>query len=161
MELSPDILAQVKNTILSKQFDGRYQEFLSQNLFPEEFITEEWKLAAMNALLFASPLTLGISVPEFETLVKALDASQINLLQFSILSNNLESRTANDLRMPLIQYLKSMLCAFNAQQKWKEITDPMRQQVVDELTDPSRIKAAVAGKFTERPAGMGAIKAEA
>lgn len=161
MALNQQALKQIQDQLLSQQFDGKFQEALKKEFFPKEDLTEVWLTSAEMALLYTSPLALGIPASDFRELYTALEKREITLLQFSILSNNLEIRTQNELGIRGEGYLMMMEQAYEMAMKWRAITDPMRKEVADAIRNSLNIKQAPAGKFNERPTGMGAVKAEA
>lgn len=145
----------------------RFNEEFQKELMAREFDVDlpcDWKAAARDALSYASPLSLGVNALEFKSISDAVDISidkKLTLFQFAILSNNLEARTAKELQMFLPGYIDLILMAGEFSKKWNEVTKDLREEVTKRITTDEQMKAAAAGENKTRPAGMGAVKAQA
>lgn len=130
---------------IAEQFDKKFKEKLTNTVIDFN-PTEEWREQAQEALRFASPMSLGINAEDFEDLVKTV-TSQLNCYQFALLSNNLESRSANDLEYnDLNKYAKFMKLAGSYQIKWVEQTNSMRDEILKTLEPTKPIMSAVKGE---------------
>jgi hypothetical protein len=115
------------------KFNDEYQKALKEIPIPFE-ITEEWKTNALNALHFASPISLGITAQEMYDLRDALkNDEELSLYQFAVLNNNMEARTANELGLCLSSYLDHQIDVSRNTTQWNEVTTPLRDGILEKI----------------------------
>jgi hypothetical protein len=118
--------------IIAQKFETEYQAALKAEKFPRDLVSDNWLSNAGKALRFASPLSLGIQPEEMVELIELPD-DEINLYQFAILSNNLESRTASEMNMTSDEYCEMITEAGQLSKEWNNITKAMRDTILAKL----------------------------
>jgi hypothetical protein len=118
--------------VIAQKFETEYQAALKAEKFPVQLITSDWMNDAVSALRFASPLSLGVQPDEMVQLFQ-LKHKEINLYQFAILSNNLESRTASEMNMTSDEYCEMVTTAGQLSKEWNNITKAMRDGILARL----------------------------
>lgn len=130
------------NTMASK-FETEYTKALKEEYFPKEFIEAFWLHDALKALEFASPLSLGIMPAEMVEIFSIRPSQPINLYQFAILSNNLETRTMKEMKMTAVEYCEMITMAGKMSKKWNEIVkairDSLMQRIQEEQTELNQV----------------------
>jgi hypothetical protein len=145
----------------AQQFNEAFQKKLSETSFPVESISEQWKRMAQQALFFVSIIKLGIDPADLQRLFLTLrKGGPLSMLDFSILSNNLQARTPFELELGLSEYIEFMKGADELVKVWQEIAQPMREVVEKELQEELQKKAAEKG-IAKHPGIMNPIKGEA
>lgn len=138
------------NPNLIQQFNERKQKALQTQLMPVENIPFNWFAAAKGALLLTSPITLGITPSDLERLFKS-DQYKLSLMDFAILSNNLETKSAKDMDMSMGVYLQTLTEGEAAVKQWHaivaEIDDNIKQQLAQEAL---KKKEQPLGSFTPK-----------
>lgn len=89
-----------QNLNLVEQISQRFTEKLLNTPFPVDRLSEHWKRAAFIALKKASPVSTGISHTDLAALYRmGAENLQLSFQQFATLSNNLDTKSADDLGM--------------------------------------------------------------
>jgi hypothetical protein len=135
--------------IIAQKFETEYQAALKEEKFPRELVTYSWITNALAALRFASPLSLGLQPDEMVELINLRSNKEINLYQFAILSNNLESRTAHELNMTADEYCEMIIEAGQLSKEWNNITKAMRDGIVARLQAEQQAEQAEIEKVIE------------
>lgn len=138
------------NKTVIEQYNERKQKALQTQLMPTDKITCGWFEAAIKALWLTSPIALGITPTDLATLYnKDLDA--LTLMDFAVLTNNLESKSANDLQVSMTSYLQILVVGEVAVKHWQsivaEIDDQIKQQLAQEAI---KAKEQPVGSFTTK-----------
>ncbi len=125
----------------------RFNEVFAQELAKRTMlvIPYEWIEKAIEALSFASPLTLGVSPEEFSRLARIVPCAAdefITLYDFANLSNNLEARTPKDLGLSLPDYSMLMEIVGVQSKRWNDITKGLRDEVNKNVAEEFQMKEA-------------------
>jgi hypothetical protein len=117
-------------------------EFEKVNI-PWDNELREWHKWALHAMKFASPQTTQFPQERwgdlFETPQKGLNCNV-----FSVLSNNIQTRTQDEMELDEQTYITVLQMNAKAVQKWHKISDPISKSVNDRL----RIMNAVDNKVS-------------
>lgn len=105
-----------------------FAEALRTKRFPADKLPACWWHNAQKALRFASLTSLGISLDDFKALTKT-PVQYLSLMQVAILNNNLEMRTAAEMRMDTNQYLKIMETTMSIASTFNTMADELRKEV--------------------------------
>jgi hypothetical protein len=143
-----------KNVI--EQYNERKQEALQTHLMPTEMISCKWFEAAIRALWNTSPMALGITPTALATLYFK-DMSALTLMDFAILSNNLESKSAKDLDWKMSDYLMTLQDGEQAVKQWQSIVADIDESIKQQLAQEAlKIKDQAGdqpvGSFISKPA---------
>lgn len=117
--------------------NAEYQKELDSTMvsFP---VGKEWINAALNALKFSSPISMGVSSPEIRTYVEKLkNGGDLTMYEFAVLNNNILSRTPNDLNLSMNIYLDVMDMVFEYTKTWNEESELMRNGILQRAVGDS------------------------
>lgn len=126
-----------------QRFNDEFQKELSAREMPD--VPSHWIEKALDALVFASPMSLGVSAQDFNRLASLVPCSsdkRISLYDFALLSNNLEARTARELQMPLSEYTNLMLDVADESTRWNNITKDLRDEVTERVKQQIEMQSA-------------------
>lgn len=147
-------------TVIQRLNDAFATEIMTKE-FPVKNLSMRWKVAAISALEFASPHSLGINAEIFKKLALMHPSHNysLTLFEFATLSNNLEARSAKDLNMTMNTYVDLVLEA-NEHVKYYDATiKKIRQEVQDKIT--AEVAAEKSEQTEEQQQNFGGLKAEA
>lgn len=118
---------------MEKNFNDEYKKALELNN-PTFEIPADMRSAMINALMFASPMSLGLTGSGMKTIYDKLSVQEpLNYYEHACASNNLESVTATQLNLPLEDYLKLMVAVEGLTVLWNNETNDIRQTVIQSL----------------------------
>ncbi|MVT11369.1 hypothetical protein [Chitinophaga tropicalis] len=126
-----------------EQYNARKQQCLQAQKMPSALITDRWFTAVKTALCCSSPMSLGIQVTDFRRLYHS-DKDELTLMDFAILSNNLESKSANELGVPMYEYLASLSEGVAPVKQWQDVVSEIDESIKKELAEEA-IKMKEAG----------------
>lgn len=137
-----------------QKFQEARQMAMQTQPMPTDKITNRWFNKAIKALYFASPIGLGLTPTEFQKFTE-IGRQDLTLMQFAILSNNLESKSANDLQMDLQEYCKLLKDGEAAVKQWEAsmviVEENIKQRLAQEAL-AEKAKQQTVGGFTPKPA---------
>jgi hypothetical protein len=119
-----------KNVI--EQYNERKQKALQTQLMPAENIRSIWFATAKTALWLTSPMTLGITPSDLERLYRS-NQNNLTLMDFAILSNNLEAKSATDLKLNMDDYLHTLVEGEASVKKWQAIVAGIDESIKQQL----------------------------
>lgn len=138
-----------------QKFNERKQKALQNTKMPAQHIKDSWFAAAINALSLTSPMTLGISPSEFARL-HGKTKDTLSLMDFAVLSNNLESKSAKDLGLEMPHYLQLLKDGENAVAQWQTISsdldEAIKQQLAQEAIAEKDKAAGAIGSYISKSA---------
>lgn len=116
-----------------------------QDKLKEQGLTFEpdnrWYSAAVRALNFASPLSLGMTSKEMQELDGKLSTRKpLSLFEFAIANNNIEARTRAELQISTVEYYEVMHQTTEYAAEWNKTTEEIRQVILAEFA--SNVKKA-------------------
>jgi hypothetical protein len=148
---------QKSQAVLTQRIEAAFQEALKKMNFQSKHLTQAWVEKAQYALLFASPLKLGVSIGDYNRLY-TLTADSVDFLQFAILSNNMEARNPYELSIDMADYTALITAAQSMAEEWNAQTSELRKQIEEQ--EIANFEAEAKSKTPGAP-GLKAIKAEA
>jgi hypothetical protein len=117
--------------------------------FYEEDMGKDWRFRAARALDYTSPLQLGITPQEFKHIRKCLmDNEPLNWLQYASVSNNLQSRSRDEMNMTISEYDELMTFTADKAEEFNAMTKPVYDTAVGQALSSGRD-----GKNTMYPVG--------
>lgn len=142
----------------AQRFNEEFQKALEAKQFPAGKINHvsPWWYWALHALLFTSLIKLGINPEDWKGLLKAIADRKLTLYQFALLSNNLQERTPQELKMDVDLYAEIMEEADEYVKIWQEQSNSIREEVTQRLQEEMKAKEILADKPILKP-----VKAEA
>lgn len=130
---------------VAQELGKRFQEALGKSNFPEQDIPDGWFKVAKSALRYASPVSLGCTANEMEALVNT-DKANLTMLQFAMLSNNLETKTINEFSQFECEdnYFPIQIETERLSRLWNENTQVLRKQIeqslINEMTTKEKLE---------------------
>lgn len=146
---------QLREQIIGQKFNEQYPKLLETRMFPASEITDQWLTVARYALNYTSPLPLGCYGKAFNDLIN-IRPDNINLLQFSMLNNNIERCSADQLKVPLTEYGKIVIMTGKLADKWDALVKDLRDELEKKLNREQDEAERIASKQPFKP-----VKAEA
>ncbi|WPV66293.1 hypothetical protein [Chitinophaga sp. LS1] len=122
-----------------QQFNERKQKALQTTNMPFEAINPKWFDAAKIALEYSSCLSLGIAPYELKRLLM-VKKEDLTMMDFALLSNNLENKSARDLGVSVESYVELLQSGVAAVAQWQELSGEIDDQIKKDLAVES-IKA--------------------
>lgn len=143
------------NNNVIQQYNERKQKALQIHIMPTEKITQSWFETAKAALWLTSPIALGITPTDLERLFQT-PRHRLSLMDFAVLSNNLESKSAKDLKLNMEDYLHTLVEGETAVKHWQsivaEIDENIKQQLAQEALKIKQDGEQPVGSFIAKPA---------
>ncbi|SFW16138.1 hypothetical protein [Chitinophaga sancti] len=139
-----------------QQFNERKQKALQVTKMPITAIGPKWYDTAKIALEYSSCLSLGISPGELKKLL-VRKPEDLTMMDFALLSNNLEGKSAKDLGVSIDEYVALLESGAEAVSQWQELSGEIDDQIKKELAEEA-IKAKEEalnnplGSFSAKPA---------
>lgn len=131
-----------KNEIMARLF----QERLDNELFPMDFVSNQWRYCAQEALMKTPPIVHRLSLSDYAKAVEAdFESGRVTLFQFGVLSNSIESVSPDQLRMKPPEYLEFIREVKTHIATYSKIVTKIRQDVELEAEAEYKAKAAVNG----------------
>lgn len=142
---------------LVQRLQDRFAKAIMAKPFPTDKLSTIWKLGARRALEYASPASLGVNAEVFKTLVKKMDENEpeLSFFEFATIFNNMETKSARDLGMPMDSYLKLITESHEHVKTYDEAIPGIRKEAEEAVAAEDKAKTNAV------PAGFGKIKAEA
>lgn len=114
-------------------FEEVYNAKLNASNF-EINVSEKLKALFLKALRFASPMNSGCNASELRAAITKLQSEiPMTYYEYAVISNNAERLTANELDMPLFEYLDLMDEVEANVKHWNAGTENIRQNILQEL----------------------------
>lgn len=151
-------MQQPQMTVIQRLNDAFAQEIMSKP-FPVERLSYDWRIAALKALEYASPSSLGVNAEVFAKLASMEGTASdfdLSFFEFATLSNNLEARSANELGLGMPKYISIVTEAYSHVKYYSDAVAAIRKEVEKRIADEDAMKKAV-----ERGNGMSPVKGEA
>jgi TRAP-type mannitol/chloroaromatic compound transport system substrate-binding protein len=154
-------MQQPKLNLIQRMQDAFATEIMKRQ-FPVDTLSMDWKKAALKALEYASPYSLGVSAEIFKKLALMVTCSKdykLSFFEFATLSNNLEARSAKELDMPMQEYVALVIEANSQVKYYSEEVEKIRKEVNERVVAEDAAENA-AKKTTEGEPAFGGLKAE-
>ena len=137
-----------------QQFNERKQKALQTKKMPFAAIAPKWFDAAKVALEYSSCLSLGIAPHELKRLLMA-KKEDLTMMDFAMLSNNLEGKSAKDLGVSIEEYVALLESGAEAVAQWQELSGEIDDHIKKDLAEEA-IKAKE--ELTNNPLGSFSAK---
>jgi hypothetical protein len=144
VQVQPEFnVANEMNDLLKKKIETEFIPFTPPN---------KWYGMAYRALKYLNLLQAGIRVAELKKIVTKYsnygNTEQLTMMEFAVLSNNLESRTAEELLLTIEEFIEIMEMADSCSTQWNERLQVMKTEVKEEV----KAKMTAAGE-QQQPVG--------
>lgn len=92
----------------------------------------DWHVVAIRALRYASLVSLNISLEDYQNLLKE-DLHGISMKSVSILVNNLDARTPDEMDYRLKDWATVLMLNQNIAKAWNATIQPVQSKVIKEI----------------------------
>lgn len=130
-----------------QDINKRILEFQQGTVFPDGDLTNQFIEVAKKSLLFHSPASLRMPVPDYKNL--CIKTSEFTMYEVGLLLRIVEQRSANDLGMDAIDYCEFQEYLIDLATTWRSIEEPKEQSLKREFEAKQNMEQKNSGRTIE------------